>query len=128
MFSRLKKILTFYDSEPTEITQGFIWFIFFPLIYTLEHGLNIFLALLSIVIGFCTLYGVAYQLDLRKRKTLAYAVFLFSVVAVIMYLLIHKNYNCPTHWGWLVISISAFFNLKRITNHYYCKKLKDDGI
>ena len=128
MFSRLKKILTFYDSEPTEITQGIIWFLFFPIVYTLENGLNAFLIILSIIVGFCTLYGVAYSLPLRVRKTLAVSVFLFSVVASIMYLVIHKTYHCPTHWGWLVITMSAFFNLKRITNHYYSKKLKTDGI
>ena len=43
MISRLKRILTYYDSEPTEITQGIIWLIFFPIIYTVEHGLNLFL-------------------------------------------------------------------------------------
>ena len=128
MFSRLKKILTFHDSEPTEITQGFIWFIFFPFIYTLENGLNVLLILISIIVGFCTLYGVAYDLKLRVRKSLAVSVFLFSIVASVMYLLIHKTYSCPTHWGWLVISMSAFFNLRRITNHYYSQKIKKNGI
>ena len=126
MISRLKKILTFYDSEPTEITQGVIWFIFFPVIYTAEHGINIVLMLLSIVIGYSTLYAVAY-LSLRARKTMAFAVFLFSIVSIIMYFIIHDDYTCPTHWGWVLISLSAFFNLKRITNHFYKRKFKENG-
>ena len=123
MISRLKRILTYYDSEPTEITQGIIWLVFFPIIYTVEHGLNLFLVCLSIVIGYCTLHSVAY-LSLSIRKTMAFAVFLFSIVTVIMYLFVYKQYTCPTHWGWLLISFSAFFNLRRITNHYYNRQIK----
>jgi hypothetical protein len=123
MISRLKRILTYYDSEPTEITQGIIWLVFFPIIYTVEHGLNLFLVCLSIVIGYCTLHSVAY-LSLSIRKTMAFAVFLFSIVTVIMYFFVYKQYSCPTHWGWLLISFSAFFNLRRITNHYYNRQIK----
>jgi len=119
MLSQLNKILSYYDSEPTEITHGIIWSICFPVIYTLEHGFNPII-LLSIIIGFCTLYAVAYM-TLRIRKALAAAVFLFSIVALILFFS-HGDYICPSHWGWFLISLSAFFNLRRITNHFYRRK------
>ena len=117
MLSKIRNILTYYDSEPTEIMQGIIWFILFPIIYTAEHGLNLFLVITSIIIGFCGLYSVCYH-SLKTRKTLAFSTFLFSTIVVLMYI-IKGNFVCPTHWGWAMICFSAFFNLKRITNHYY---------
>jgi len=121
MLSKLVKILIYYDSEPAEIAQGFIWFLIFPIIYTLEHGFNPMI-LLSIIIGFCSIFSVV-NLNIRIRKTLAYAVFFFSIMALIMFFS-HGDYKCPTHWIWFVISISALFNLKRITNRYYIKKCR----
>jgi len=117
MLSKIKNILTYYDSEPTEIMQGIIWLIIFPVIYTAEHNLNIFLLIPSTLIGFAGIYSVCYH-SLKTRKTIALATFLFSVIVVTMYI-IKGDYTCPTHWGWGLVSISALFNLKRICNHYY---------
>jgi formate hydrogenlyase subunit 3/multisubunit Na+/H+ antiporter MnhD subunit len=117
MLSKIKNILTYYDSEPTEIMQGVVWLIIFPVIYTIEHGLNLFLIIPSILIGFCSIYSVCYH-SLKTRKTIALAVLLFSIVSVTMYI-IKGDYVCPTHWVWGLISFSAFFNSKRICNHYY---------
>ena len=119
--SKLLRILTYYDSEPAEIAQGFIWFLIFPIIYTLEHGFNL-LILLSIIIGFCSIFSVIH-LSIKIRKTLAYTIFFFSIIALIMFFS-HGDYKCPTHWIWFIISISALFNLKRITNKYYIKNYR----
>ena len=119
MLSKIRNILTYYDSEPTEITQGVIWLILFPAIYTVEHGFNPWLFFISIIIGFPGIYSVCYH-SLQTRKTLALGTFLFSTVVCVMFL-IHKDYKCPSHWGWLIVSLSALFNLKRICNHYYNK-------
>lgn len=124
MLSQLNKILAYYDSEPTEITQGVIWLFFFPLIYTLEHGFNPII-FLSIIIGYCSLYAVACM-SLRVRKTLALATSLLSIVAVILFFS-HGDYKCPSHWGWFFISLSALFNLRRITNHFYRRKNLSNG-
>lgn len=117
MLSKIKNILTYYDSEPSEIMHGIIWLIIFPIVYSIEHGVNIFLLLLSISIGFSSIYSACY-LSLKIRKAAARSVFLLSVVVATMYG-IKGDYICPTHWGWGLISFSAFFNLKRICNHYY---------
>lgn len=117
MLTKIKNILTYYDSEPTEIMQGIIWFILFPIIYTAEHGLNLFLVILSIMIGFAGIYSVCYH-SLKTRKSIAFSTFLFSAIVVVMYIK-KGTFICPTHWGWLVIWFSAFSNLKRISNRYY---------
>lgn len=117
MLTKIKNILTYYDSEPTEIMQGIIWFILFPVIYTAEHGLNLFLVILSIMIGFAGIYSVCYH-SLKTRKSIAFSTFLFSAIVVVMYIK-KGTFICPTHWGWLVIWFSAFSNLKRISNRYY---------
>ena len=117
MLTKIKNILTYYDSEPTEIMQGIIWFILFPIIYTAEHGLNLFLVILSIMIGFAGIYSVCYH-SLKTRKSIAFSTFLFSAIVVVMYIK-KGTFSCPTHWGWLVIWFSAFSNLKRISNRYY---------
>jgi hypothetical protein len=121
MISRLNKILTFYDSEPTEILHGIIWLIFFPISYTLEHGSN-FMVFVSIIIGFCSLYSTLF-LSLKIRKTMSVSTFIMSIVAVMLFFR-NGDYNCPTHWFWFILSISAFFNSRRILNHYYRKSIK----
>jgi len=118
MFSRLSTILTYYDSEPTEITQGIVWLIFFPIIHTFDCGINLWLVIPSMLIGFASIKGVCSH-GLKIRKTLGLGVFLFSVVVVTYYFIIGKLPSDPTHWGWVLLSLSAFFNLRRLTNHYY---------
>lgn len=118
MLSRIKRILTYYDSEPTEIMQGIIWFLLFPVVYTIEHGFSLILVLISLCVGFSSLWSACYA-KLQMRKNIALSVFSFSLIVVTTYFIKKDLPSCPTHWGWVVISFSAFFNLKRITNHYY---------
>ncbi len=117
MFSKIKNILTYYDSEPTEITQAFIWLVLFPIIYTAEFGLNILLVLVSISLGLSGLYSTCYH-SLKTRKQIALAAFVFSTVVCTMYA-INGSFECPTQWGWIIVSISALFNTMRVCNHYY---------
>ena len=117
MFFKIKKILTYHDSEPTEITQSLVWLLVYPILYSIEHGFNVWLIVFSVIVGFSSLYSTCYH-SLKIRKIMAFAVFLFSVVACTMYL-IKGDYTCPTHWLWALISLSALFNLRRICNHYY---------
>jgi hypothetical protein len=120
MLSRLRTILTYYDSEPTEITQGIIWLIFFPIVHTLDCNFNLWLIIPSVLIGFASIKGACLH-TIQIRKTLGLGVFLFSIVVITYYFLIGKLPKDPTHWGWVLVSISAFFNLKRLSNHYYLK-------
>jgi hypothetical protein len=120
MVSRLKTILTYYDSEPTEVTQGFIWMLFYPIIHTVECGLNLWLIIPSFLIGLASIKAACSH-PVAVRKTIGLGVFLFSVVVVTYYFLCGQLPSDATHWGWVLISVSAFFNLRRLTNHYYTK-------
>ena len=81
MLSRLRTILTYYDSEPTEITQGFVWLIFFPIIHTLDCDFNVWLIIPSMLLGLASIKGACSH-TVKVRKTLGLGVFLFSVVVV----------------------------------------------
>jgi len=124
---KIINILKYYDSEPSEIAQGFIWLILFPIIYYFEVGLNTCLIIPSILIGFVTLRSVCYH-SLKIRKTMAYTCFLFSIIAVVFWVLSGDIARCPTHWFWIAVSIGALFNLSRISDHYHCNSNKcEDG-
>ncbi|BCV02322.1 MAG: hypothetical protein CM15mV51_1440 [uncultured marine virus] len=80
MLSRIKRILTYYDSEPTEIMQGIIWFLLFPVVYTIEHGFSLVLVIISICIGFSSLWSPCY--DQYKLEKYFFSVFCFSLIVV----------------------------------------------
>tara|TARA_B100001758_G_scaffold91169_1_gene77799 strand:+ start:4775 stop:5155 length:381 start_codon:yes stop_codon:yes gene_type:complete len=121
MLNKLGHILKYYDSEPTEIMQGLIWFLLFPIIYILEVGLNLWILIPSILIGYGTLRAVCF-FSLRKRKTFAYACFILSLVVCALFLCDGRLLKDATHLGWIFVAFSALTSLKRVTARYYAKK------
>jgi hypothetical protein len=121
MFQRLKEIMTYYDSEPMEIMHGIVWFIFFPLIHSFEFGINLLLIIPSVLIGIASIKSACVH-SLSIRKIIGLAGFLFSIAVITYYILSGKLPKDPTHWMWLLIVISSFFNLVRLTNQYYLKR------
>ena len=126
MLARIKTILTYYDSEPTEIMHGIIWFLVYPVLYYAEYGLNLWLIIPSVLLGFAAIKAVCYH-DIATRKAISLGIFLFSTIAITMYFIKGALPTDPSHWGWLVISFCAFANLRRITNCYY-RKLKNGNV
>ena len=121
MIKKLGHILTYHDSEPTEVLQGLIWFIFAPMVLEAEFFPKFwYLAIISVIIGFGTLYSVVYR-SLETRRKFAYS---YGVIAII-FVLIHFFTNAPStpmNWGWIVIAISALSNIRRITQKIESKK------
>ena len=117
MLKRILCILSFYDTEPTEIYQGIIWTIIFPGIYLAEHGNNTWIAVLSVLIGLSSIRA-ACQCDLLFRKNMALAVFIMSLLALFMFVNSGMLPKSPSHWMWILVSMNALFNLIAITNHY----------
>lgn len=121
MIKKLGHILTYHDSEPTEVLQGLIWFIFAPMVLEAEFFPDLwYVAIISAIIGFGTLYSVVY-LSLETRRKFAYS---YGVVAII-FVLIHFFSNAPytpMNWGWVVIAISALSNIRRISQKIESKK------
>jgi uncharacterized membrane protein len=122
MLKKLQNILTYYDSEPTEVLQGLIWFIFAPIVLEATFFPNFwYLGLLSLIIGFGTLYSVVYS-SLERRKQFGFAYGLLSILFVIVFFSNNGlDYN-PMNWGWVVISISALSNIRRIQKKIEAKK------
>ena len=121
MIKKLGHILTYHDSEPTEVLQGLIWFIFAPFVLEAEFFPNLwYVAVLSLLIGFGTLYSVVYS-SLERRRVFGY---LYGGIAII-FVLIHFTADVdwtPMNWGWVVIAISALSNIRRITQKIESKK------
>lgn len=121
MIKKLGHILTYHDSEPTEVLQGLIWFIFAPFVLESEFFPNLwYVAVLSFLIGFGTLYSVVYS-SLKQRRIFGY---LYGGIAII-FVLIHFTADVdwtPMNWGWVVIAISALSNIRRITQKIESKK------
>ena len=129
MIKKLLHILTYHDSEPTEIIQGLIWLIFAPAVLMMENPNLWYIGIMSSLIGFGTLFSVVYS-SLERRKLFGYLYGLISIVFVILHF---YDYDPDTwshmNWGWVVIAISALSNIRRINQKIASKrqdKIKDD--
>ena len=72
MIKKLAHILTYHDSEPTEVLQGLIWFIFAPVVLEAEFFPDLwYVAIISTLIGFGTLHSVVYG-SLERRRVFGY--------------------------------------------------------
>lgn len=122
MLKKLGHILTYHDSEPTEVLQGLIWLIFAPIVLeaTFFPGLW-YVAVISIITGFLTLYSVVYK-SLTIRKYVAYIYGLLSLTFVILFFRDNGLDSNPMNWGWIVICISAISNIRRIQRKIQAKQ------
>jgi membrane protein implicated in regulation of membrane protease activity len=121
MIKKLGHILTYHDSEPTEVLQGLIWFIFAPFVLEAEFFPNLwYVAVLSFLIGFGTLYSVVYS-SLERRRLFGYLYGSMAIIFVLIHFIADVNWT-PMNWGWIVIAISALSNIRRITQKIESKK------
>ena len=127
MLKKLGHILTYHDSEPTEVLQGLIWFLFAPMVLEAEFFPNLlYVAAASTVIGFGTLYSVVYS-SLERRRIFAYLYGVMSIVFTVIHFTSDITWS-PMNWGWVVISISALSNIRRITRKIESKKSEVEKI
>lgn len=121
MIKKLGHILTYHDSEPTEVLQGLIWLIFAPIVLEAEFFPNLwYVAVLSFLIGFGTLYSVVYS-SLERRRLFGYLYGSMAIIFVLIHFTADVNWT-PMNWGWIVIAISALSNIRRITQKIESKK------
>ena len=121
MIKKLGHILTYHDSEPTEIIQGLIWLIFAPMVLMMEYSNLWYINILSWVVGFGTLYSVVY-LNLFIRRYFAYAYGVMSLIFATIFFWEQGIHSNSMNWGWVVISISALSNIRRIKQKIKSKK------
>ncbi len=114
MIKKLINILTYHDSEPTEVLQGLIWLIFAPVVLEAEFFPNLwYVAIISILIGYGTLHSVVYS-TLERRRLFGYGYGLMAITFVVIHFTANADWT-PMNWGWVVIAISAISNIRRIT-------------
>ena len=123
MIKKLGHILTYHDSEPTEVLQGLIWLIFAPVVLEAEFFPNLwYVAIISVLIGYGTLHSVVYK-SLERRRLFGYLYGVMSIVFVIIHFSLFNSFNwTPMNWGWVVISISAISNVRRINQKIISRK------
>ena len=123
MIKKLGHILTYHDSEPTEVLQGLIWFIFAPVVLEAEFFPDLwYVAIISVLIGYGTLHSVVYG-SLERRRLFGYLYGVMSIVFVIIHFSLFNSFNwTPMNWGWVVIAISALSNIRRITQKIESQK------
>ena len=123
MIKKLGHILTYHDSEPTEVLQGLIWFIFAPVVLEAEFFPNLwYVAIISVLIGYGTLHSVVYS-SLERRRVFGYLYGGMAILFVIIHFSRFNTFNwTPMNWGWVVIAISALSNIRRITQKIESKK------
>ena len=121
MIKKLGHILTYHDSEPTEVLQGLIWFIFAPLVLEAEFFPDLwYVAIISALIGYGTLHSVVYS-SLERRRVFGYLYGGMAILFVLIHFTADVNWT-PMNWGWVVIAISALSNIRRITRKIESKK------
>ena len=117
MIKKLGHILTYHDSEPTEVLQGLIWLIFAPAILEAEFFPDLwYVAIISVLIGYGTLHSVVYS-SLERRRLFGYGYSILAILFTIIHFTFDSTVNVwtPMNWGWVVIAISAISNIRRIT-------------
>lgn len=121
MIKKLGHILTYHDSEPTEVLQGLIWLIFAPIVLEATFFDLWYIANMSILVGFGTLYAVVYS-SLKVRRVYGYLYGMMAILFCVIFFKEHGIHSNPMNWGWVVICISALSNIRRITKKIEAKK------
>ena len=105
-------VFRYSDSQPTEITLALVNLILAPIATYIELGPLVFYQLALIASSIFQLYCIANS-DLKCRIRASFLTFSFFVTTLMMYIFT-IGLPTPSHWGWLVLSLSAFSSLKRL--------------
>jgi hypothetical protein len=112
MLKKLGHIFKYSDSQPTEITLGAALMILAPIATATEIGWMPFYQLALIAAGFYQLYCVSNG-KLNCRIKAAIITFGLFSTSLMMYLLT-IGLPSASHYGWIILVISSFSNLRRL--------------
>jgi len=112
MLKKLGHIFKYSDSQPTEITLGAALMILAPIATATEIGWMPFYQLALLIAGFYQLYCVSKG-DLDCRIRAAIITFGLFSTSLMMYLLT-IGLPSASHYGWVILVISSFSNLRRL--------------
>ena len=112
MLKKLQQLWKYSDSQPTEITLGAALMILAPVATLIELGFMPVYQLMLIGAGAYQLFCISTgKLECRVRA--AMLTFGLYATSLAMYL-ITIGLPTPSHYGWLILVISSFGNLKRL--------------
>lgn len=112
MLKKLQQLWKYSDSQPTEITLGAALMILAPVATLMELGFMPVYQLMLIGAGAYQLFCISTgKLECRVRA--AMLTFGLYATSLAMYL-ITIGLPTPSHYGWLILVISSFGNLKRL--------------
>jgi len=112
VFKKLQQLWRYSDSQPTEITLGAALMILAPVATLIELGFMPVYQLILIGAGAYQLFCISTgKLECRVRA--AMLTFGLYATSLAMYL-ITIGLPTPSHYGWLILVISSFGNLKRL--------------
>ena len=112
MLATLKRIWSYSDSQPTEITLALAMAVLVPIAVSIEiHSSWIFI-LGAISVGLYQLRCIATEsLDCRIRA--AYLTTMMYMTCLLTYLTT-IGLPTPSHYGWLLLTYSSFSTLSRL--------------
>ena len=113
MLKKLFHIWKYSDSQPTEITLGFCNFILTPLCLFFEIGFMPIFIPLVVIGGLYQLYAVSTEKVCLRVRASFFSLCLF-VVTLLLYITSPCGLQDATHYGWLVLAISALGSLIRL--------------
>ncbi len=112
MLKRLKNIWNYSDSQPTEITLGVAIMILAPIATAIEIGFMPIYQLILVAAGAYQVYCVSKG-DIACRIRASIITFGLYATSLMMYLLT-IGLPTPSHYGWMILTISSFSTLKRL--------------
>jgi len=112
VLKKLQQLWRYSDSQPTEITLGAALMILAPVATLIELGFMPVYQLILISAGAYQLFCISTgKLECRVRA--AMLTFGLYATSLAMYLTT-IGLPTPSHYGWLILVISSFGNLKRL--------------
>ena len=112
MLKRLQRLWRYSDSQPTEITLGAALITLAPIATLIELGFMPIYQTTLIGAGVYQLYCISKG-DLQCRLRASMLTFGLYATSLAMYL-ITIGLPTPSHYGWVILLISSFGNLKRL--------------
>lgn len=112
MFKKLQQLWKYSDSQPTEITLGGALLILAPICTFYELGFMPFYQSALIGAGAYQLFCISKG-NIECRIKAALITFGLYTSTLAMYLL-SIGLPSPSHYGWVLLVISSFGNLKRL--------------
>ena len=112
MLLNLKRIWSYSDSQPTEITLAIAIAILAPIAVSIEINTSWFLNSLLILAGLYQIRCIARE-EIRCRVRAAYFTTMMYMTCLLTYIM-SIGLPTPSHWGWVLLTYSSFSTLHRL--------------